>query len=176
MEVSVLRSAKRRKTVSARLVDGVLEVRLPAWMDAEEEARWVGEMRRKFERRRSTGEVDVDARARALAQRYDLPRPSSVRWVENQRTRWGSCTPGDGTIRVSSRLAGFPPWVLDFVLVHELAHLAEPGHGPAFTALVERYPKAERAIGFLLGAGLAAAGDDGSAGFEDDDRDDALGP
>lgn len=170
MQVSVLRSAKRRKTVSARLVDGVLEVRLPAWMGAEEEARWVEEMRRKFERRRSTEAIDVEARARQLARRYDLPQPSSVRWVDNQRTRWGSCTPSDGTIRISSRLAGFPPWVVDFVLVHELAHLAEPSHGPAFHALVARYPRAERATGFLLGAGLADL-----TGLEDDDGDDAVG-
>jgi predicted metal-dependent hydrolase len=155
VEVSVLRSARRRKTVSARMVGDVLEVRLPSWMGAADEARWVEEMRRKFERRRSTESVDVDARARALARQYDLPQPTSVRWVENQTSRWGSCTPADGSIRVSDRLAAWPRWVLDFVLVHELAHLAVPSHGPAFHALVERYPKAERAIGFLLAKGMA---------------------
>jgi hypothetical protein len=128
-------------------------------------------MRKKFERRAATEGVDVEARARALARRYDLPQPSSVRWVDNQRSRWGSCTPADGTIRISSRLAAFPPWVVDFVLVHELAHLAEPSHGPAFHALVARYPRAERAMGFLMGAGVA-----GLAGLEDDDGDDPVGP
>lgn len=155
MEVSVLRSARRRKTVSARMVGDVLEVRLPAWMGAADEARWVEDMRLKFERRRSTAAVDVEARARDLATRYDLPQPGSVRWVENQHSRWGSCTPSAGTIRVSSALAAWPRWVLDFVLVHELAHLVEPAHGPAFRALVARYPKAERATGFLLAKGMA---------------------
>ena len=154
MEVTVLRSAKRRKTVSARLVGDVLEVRLPGWMGAADEAKWVEEMRRRFERKRSTDEVDVDARARVLAKQYDLPLPRTVRWVDNQTTRWGSCTPADGSIRVSSALAAWPRWVLDFVLVHELAHLAVPTHGPAFQALVARYPKAERAIGFLLAKGM----------------------
>jgi predicted metal-dependent hydrolase len=154
MDVVVLRSAKRRKTVSARMVGDVLEVRLPGWMGAADEAKWVEEMRRRFERKRSTEGIDVDARARVLARRYDLPLPASVRWVDNQATRWGSCTPADGTIRISSALAGWPRWVLDFVLVHELAHLVETSHGPAFQALVARYPKAERAIGFLIAKGL----------------------
>lgn len=154
MEVSILRSDRRRKTVSARMVGDVLEVRLPGWMGAADEAKWVEEMRRRFERKRSTDEIDVDARARLLARRYDLPPPESVRWVDNQTSRWGSCTPANGTIRVSSTLAPWPRWVLDFVLVHELAHLAEPSHGPAFQALVARYPLTERATGFLIAKGL----------------------
>lgn len=154
MEVSVVRSAKRRKTVSARMVGEVLELRLPGWMGEADEAKWVEEMRRRFERKRSTDEIDVDTRARELARRYDLPQPRTVRWVDNQTSRWGSCTPDDGSIRVSSALAGWPRWVLDFVLVHELAHLVEANHGPAFRALVARYPKAERATGFLIAKGL----------------------
>ncbi len=154
MEVSVVRSAKRRKTVSARMVGEVLELRLPGWMGEADEAKWVEEMRRRFERKRSTDEIDVDARARELARRYDLPQPRTVRWVDNQTSRWGSCTPDDGSVRVSSALAGWPRWVLDFVLVHELAHLVEANHGPAFRALVARYPKAERATGFLIAKGL----------------------
>jgi predicted metal-dependent hydrolase len=156
VEVSVLRSARRRKTVSARMVHGVLEVRLPGWMGPADEAKWVEEMRRKFERRATSETIDVDARARLLARRYDLPEPATVRWVDNQTSRWGSCTPVDRTIRVSSRLAAWPTWVLDFVLVHELAHLAEPGHGAAFHELVARYPKAERATGFLIAKGLSS--------------------
>ena len=75
--------------------------------------------------------IDVAARARRLAREYGLPRPRSVRWVDNMRQRWGSCTPEDGSIRVSSRLAAYPSWVLDYVLVHEIAHLVVPNHGPA---------------------------------------------
>ena len=156
MKVSVLRSAKRRKTVSARLVDGVLEVRLPSWMSKEEEARYVEQMVGRFERQASTDAIDIEARARALARKHDLPMPTSVRWVDNQTSRWGSCTPVDGTIRISSRLAPWPRWVLDFVLVHELAHLAEPSHGAAFHELVARYPLAERATGFLIAKGITA--------------------
>jgi predicted metal-dependent hydrolase len=87
-----------------------------------------------------------------------LAVPSSVRWVSNQGSRWGSCTPVDGSIRLSDRLSGMPEWVVDYVLVHELAHLLEIGHGPRFQALVSHYPKAERARGYLLGVTAAPGG------------------
>ena len=93
-----------------------------------------------------------------LSDRYlgGLAMPESVRWVDNQRSRWGSCTPGDRTIRLSSRLQGMPAWVIDYVLIHELAHLLEPGHDAKFWAWVDRYPQAERAKGYLIGWSAAA--------------------
>jgi len=59
-------------------------------------------------------------------------------------------------IRLSARLQGMPVWVVDYVLVHELAHLLEPGHDAAFWGWVDRYPQAERAKGYLLGWSAAA--------------------
>ena len=85
-----------------------------------------------------------------------MAQPVSVRWVDNQRSRWGSCTPGDKTIRLSARLQGMPSWVVDYVLVHELAHLLAPGHDAAFWAWVNRYPQADKAQGYLLGWSAAA--------------------
>jgi hypothetical protein len=173
VDVEVVRSARRRKTVSARRVEGVLRVSIPAAMSATEERRWVAEMVRRFERREQAGPVDLPARAELLAGRFDLPVPTTIRWVDNQRARWGSCTPGDGAIRLSSRLASFPGWVLDHVIVHELAHLVEPGHGPAFQALVLRDPLAERATGFLIAKGMEPAGADTHA---DDDAEGRAEP
>jgi len=103
--------------------------------------------------------LDVQARARALARRYDLPVPRRVEWSDRQQARWGSCDPGDGVIRVSRRLAAFPTWVLDYVLVHELAHLSVFGHGPEFDEIVNRYPLAERARGFLMAIDLTTDGE-----------------
>lgn len=161
MQVEVVRSARRRKTVQAREVDGVVRVSIPATMTKADEERWVGEMVRRFQRRQATGRLELAGRADLLAARYRLPRPRSIRWVDNQAARWGSCTPADATIRISSRLAGYPEWVIDYVIVHELAHLAHRGHGPRFWSLVNRYPRTERARGFLMAKGIDDAEDDG---------------
>lgn len=153
--VRVIRSKKRRKTVGARIVDGVVEVTVPAWMSKAEEAKWAVEMHGRFARKRASSAVDLDGRMRDLCRRFDLPRPTTIRWVGNQHDRWGSCTPADGSIRISDRLTGVPLWVLDYVLVHELAHLRHADHSAAFWATVNRYPRTERARGYLMGMGLA---------------------
>ena len=75
-----------------------------------------------------------------------------MRWVGNQRARWGSCTPLDGTIRLSDRMRDMPAYVVDAVLLHELAHLIEAGHGADFWALVTPFPDHERATAYLEGA------------------------
>lgn len=167
MKVVVVRSPRRRKTVQARLVDGVIKIHIPATMSAAEEQRWVDEMVKRMERRNTSASIDLAQRAGTLARQLGLEEPDSIRWVDNQEMRWGSCTPRDRTIRISSRLAREPAWVVDYVIVHELAHLTVSGHGPRFWNLVERYRLAERARGFLMARGLEAdsldpAGDTGS--------------
>jgi len=154
--VEVVRSARRRRTISAERVGERIVVHVPARMSRAEEAEWVARMVRRVlagERRRHRGDDDLLARARALSERYLDGRalPASVRWVDNQHQRWGSCTPADRTIRLSRRLATMPDYVVDYVLVHELAHLVEPGHGPAFAALMAGYEQSARAEGFLDG-------------------------
>ena len=160
--VEVRRSARRRRTVSAyRSEDGTVVVLLPARMSRAEEQEWVQVMLARLqrsERRRRPSDADLMRRAAQLSERYleGLARPATVRWVDNQEQRWGSCTPADGSIRLSARLKGMPAWVVDYVLLHELAHLLEAGHTPTFWRLVERYPRAERARGFLEGVALAS--------------------
>ena len=165
MEVSVIRSPRRRKTAQARLVGGVLEIRIPGSSSAAEEARLVQTFRERFERAQRAEGVDLAARAARLAARFDLPRPREITWSSAQQHRWGSCSPTTGRIRISDRMAGLPPWVVDHVIVHELAHLVESNHGPAFKALVARNPLAERAEGYLLAVeGGTAADTDPLAG------------
>ena len=159
LTVEVVRSKKRRKTVQARQVGDVLRVSIPASMTKAEEQKWVAEMVRRMERRAATDGIDLTARATALAGRYGLPKPRAIRWVDNQEWRWGSCTPSDRTVRISSRLVGEPGWVLDYVIVHELAHLLHPNHSAAFWKDVNRYERAERARGYLMALGLRS--DDG---------------
>jgi predicted metal-dependent hydrolase len=159
--VEVRRSRKRRRTVSAYREDDRVVVMIPARLSAEEEREWVATMLErleKSERRRRPSDAGLKRRAAELSNRYlgGLAQPDTVRWVDNQNSRWGSCTPSDRSIRLSTRLRGMPPWVIDYVLVHELAHLIEVGHTPQFWAWVDRYPKAERAKGFLEGVACAS--------------------
>ncbi|HZU78927.1 MAG TPA: M48 family metallopeptidase, partial [Acidimicrobiales bacterium] len=99
-----------------------------------------------------SSDEDLAARARHLARRYLRGTlPSSIRWVGNQQRRWGSCSPHSGEIRISDRLRVVPPWVLDAVLVHELAHLDEPSHSQRFYDLIARYPRTDEAAVFLEG-------------------------
>jgi predicted metal-dependent hydrolase len=172
--VQVRRSTRRRRTVAAYRDGDTVVVLIPARFSAAEEREWVQKMlvrldSRESRTRRGRGDAELEARARQLAKLYfdGTIHPVSVRWVSNQRGRWGSCTPGDGTIRLSDRLRAMPGWVIDYVLVHELAHLRAPGHGPDFWALVDRYPRAQRARGYLEGVAAAAGiafSDDGSLG------------
>jgi hypothetical protein len=158
MQVEVIRSRRRRKTVQARKVGDVLRVSVPATLTRAEEERWVNEMLRRAEGRQRTAGVDLDQRAQRLAAKFGLALPAEIRWVDNQQFRWGSCTPADATIRISSKLATEPLWVLDYVIVHELAHLHVRGHTARFWQLVNRYPLSERARGFLIARGMEDPG------------------
>ena len=148
--IEVIRSDRRVKTVSARIVEGVIRVRIPSWMTSRDEAEFVSDIVDRIERQRRSHGIDLASRARVLAEKFDLPLPASIRWSKTQRQRWGSCSPHSGHIRISDRLVDTPPWVLDHVIVHELAHLVVPNHSPAFDALVQRNPLTERAIGYLM--------------------------
>jgi predicted metal-dependent hydrolase len=158
--VEVRRSARRRRTVSAYREGDRTVVLIPARMTADEERRWVSVMLDKLaaqEDRRILDDGELERRAAELSQRYlqNRARPDSVRWVTNQNARWGSCTPALGSIRLSHRLQGMPEYVIDYVLLHELAHLLVPGHGPGFWELLACYPRTERARGFLEGVAAA---------------------
>jgi predicted metal-dependent hydrolase len=160
LKVEVVRSPYRRKTVEATKEGNKVVVRLPATLTRSEARRWVKEMVERIEHTEHVARLnekrELERRARELHERYFHSRPTlrSIRYVTNQRDRYGSCTPGDGTIRLSHVLAEYPDWVRDYVIVHELAHLRAPDHGAYFWQLVRRYPLAERARGFLIAKGI----------------------
>jgi predicted metal-dependent hydrolase len=154
--VEVRRSRRRTRTVSAYRDGDTVIVLIPARLSANEEQEWVARMVAKVgraERRRRPDDDALVARASQLSARYldGQARPASVRWVTNQNSRWGSCTPLDGSIRLSTRLKGMPAYVVDYVLLHELTHLIVPGHGEDFWVRVNAFDLAERARGFLEG-------------------------
>jgi predicted metal-dependent hydrolase len=163
--VEVRRSTRRRRTVSAYRDGDTIVVLVPARLRKADEQRLVSDLVERITRREASqarsgarrGDAALMGRARELSTQYldGRPLPSSVRWVRNMATRWGSCTMADRTIRLSHRLQPMPSWVIDYVLVHELAHLLEPGHGPRFWEWVNRYPRTERARGYLEGVAMA---------------------
>lgn len=153
--ITIIRSSRRRRTISARRRGAGIEIRLPAGMSAEEEAKWVERMTRRLRRKPAPGDDDLMRRSAALSRRFFAGEliPASVRWSDQQSSRWGSCTVDTGAIRLSARMREFPVWVVDYVLVHEIAHLRYRSHGPRFWSLVSRYPLAERARGYLIAKG-----------------------
>ncbi|MBB5785815.1 M48 metallopeptidase family protein [Jiangella mangrovi] len=180
-DVEIRRSLRRRRTVTAFRENGRIVVCLPSRLSKAEERRWVQVMLDRLaaqEKRRRPSDEGLLARAGELSRKYLDGRavPTSVRWSASQQARWGSCTPSDGSIRLSARLQGLPTWVIDYVLIHELTHLLVNDHGPEFWALVGRYPRAERARGFLDGyshaGGAASEGGEDDADHEDDLTDD----
>lgn len=160
--VVVRRSDKRRRTVSAYRDGGQIVVMIPSRFSQAEEQEWVNRMVTRLSSPSAAKQRPSDAslarRAEELSTTYlgGRAHPATVRWVPAMRTRWASCTPADGTIRLSTRLLDMPAWVRDYVLVHELAHLLVPGHGPDFWLLVARYPRTERARGYLDGVSAAS--------------------
>lgn len=157
--VEVRRSTRRRKTISAEIVGDALIVSIPARLSRAEEQEWVERMTARMSQRRRrdrlNSDQDLARRAADLADRYlGGVRPMDISWVTNQRSRWGSCCPQDGTIRLSLALAEYPRWVCDYVIVHELAHLLVADHSKRFWDLVNRYPLTERARGFLIAKGM----------------------
>jgi predicted metal-dependent hydrolase len=159
VKIEVVRSPRRRKTITAERRGGKVVVRLPVGLSRAEERRWVDRMVTRLEERDRTERLNARRHLVQAAERLNRQhfggrlRWRSIIYVSNQRDRYGSCTPVDGTIRISHRVAGYPGWVRDYVVMHELAHLIEPGHSARFYRLVDRYPLAERARGFLLAKG-----------------------
>lgn len=166
VNVRIIRSARRTRTISARADGETMIVYLPTGLTPEEEQRWVERMRERLERAKTRRTLNSDdalrQRAEELNQEYfgGQLQIQSIRFVTNQDRRFGSCTPSTGTIRISHRLAEMPAWVLDYVIVHELAHLIQPDHSSRFWKLVNRYKLTERARGFLIAKGMEEEDED----------------
>lgn len=155
-EIVVIRSARRKKNISAYRAGGRIVVSIPARMSKADERAMVPEMVAKIRAQ----EAAITMSESALAARIDelllefapeiTIRPADVTW-RAMRERWGSCTSVDRTIRISDRLKGAPPHALDFVLFHEAIHLQVFNHSPAFKEILGRFPKAELASAYLDG-------------------------
>lgn len=147
---------------------GVLEVRVPAWMSEAQRQQWAQRMlagvERQLRRARPTDQ-QLEERARRLNRDLFGGRLgwTSIAWAPDQLSRWGSCSTVSGVIRIAERARALPAWVLDYIVVHELAHLEVVDHSPAFWELVNRYRLTERARGYLMAIDHAAGREDSDA-------------
>ena len=161
-EVEIQSSARRKKTGTAHWSGSRIIVQIPANVRGKDRTIFVDELVERLLTQRpqvAAGDGMLEERARLLAAQYnDGVEPVSVRWVTNQQARWASCSPGTKEIRVSSRLRQCPEWVIDAVLVHELAHLQIADHSPAFYEIANRHPRQDDSElyleGYALGLGL----------------------
>ena len=157
--VRIIRSLRRKKTIQAREKGDTLEILAPQWMTAKELNPVIKKLARRIHNQKRANNMDhgtLETRAQTLNQRYfdGVFRWSSIRWVTNQNGRYGSCTPATGRIRISHRIASMPRFVQDYVIIHEMAHLVEPRHDQRFWELLAKFPKTERARGYLMAVGL----------------------
>lgn len=161
----VVRSTARTKTISAQPQDdGSVRLLVPAALTRSQVLAYAEQLVPKVEAKRAitqqkkehfATDAFLKERAEFLVVRY-LPELESLndvslRWVTNQGKRWGSCTPSQGSIRISHVLQGAPEYVIDYVIHHELCHLLEHAHNKRFKSLEGRYPQMAHAEAFLDG-------------------------
>ncbi|VVB97450.1 Uncharacterised protein [uncultured archaeon] len=160
MEVKVIRSPDRKKTIQGRMVGETLIVHIPLGMHREEERKIIEEMKEKIEKKRQRKQINKND---YLIKRFTgfnneffqgKLKVNSIQFVTNQECVNGSCTPNKRTIRLSHKLLEMPKWVLDYVIMHEMTHLVHPNHSKEFWAKVGEYQYTERARGFLMAKGM----------------------
>jgi predicted metal-dependent hydrolase len=144
--------------------DGAIVLRVPPSLSRSQVEKMAAHIAQKIEKgaRRAAKQTDS-----ALQQRAEQINAAyfggelvwrSIRWVGNMRNRLGSCTTGgptDGDIRISERIRGWPSYVIDYIIAHELCHRKHPDHRPEFWAFLARFPHTERARGFIEGVAYA---------------------
>jgi len=160
MEIKVIRSENRKRTISARLINHIMYVYAPASIPEDQLNKIIEKFKRKFEIRKIKQElnkqVDLTTIAQKLNEKYleGKAQFNSIEYSTNQQRQFGVCNSKNKTIRISHRLASMPDWVRDYVIIHELSHILQPNHSNAFWELVNRYPLAERARGYLIAKSL----------------------
>jgi len=154
---------KRVKNINARLHGSTLSVSAPHRVSRGEVRSVAVELARRLLRRARADAVNGDDSGRIVAHKVAAkfpkpPRVTEVRFSTNQRSQWGSYSPRTGIIRLNAVLKLMPPWVLEAVVAHELAHSFHPDHSPAFWKLVRSVCRqTDRANAFLEGVSWLAS-------------------
>lgn len=160
INVEIVRDGRLRTRVHWEWSGNQVRIRAPRRVPKRELDRLVDEIvqevRRKRAQVRARADDDLERRARRINREVFGGEIEwhTIRWVGNMRKRLGSCTnggPTDGDIRISARIKGWPSWVIDYVIAHELAHRKHPNHSHEFWAYLAQCPQSERARGFIMG-------------------------
>ena len=157
--VKIIYSTKRKKTIQAKMVNGKLWIYLPANITKTEEQRWIKHMKNRFDKRKRRQKLNSNERLQKRTQEINKQYFNGIldfeiKYVTNQTSKYGSCTPKTKMIRISDRISDMPRWVLDYVIIHELTHLIHPDHSKKFWEKVNKYKYAERAKGYLIAVGM----------------------
>lgn len=159
-EVWILRKRIKNINLHVKPPDGRIEVSAPLRVDTSfvrafvrEKRDWILRQQKRIaaspQGRAAAASPDEVAQWREVVQAF-VP-PLIAKWepimgvkagkiaYRNMTSRWGSCQPSTGRICINVRLALYPPECLEYVVVHELCHLLERGHGPRFHALMDAF-------------------------------------
>jgi predicted metal-dependent hydrolase len=158
-EIKIIRSPKRKRTISAQLNKGVLSVKAPVGISDEDLEKTIFRLKKRIINRKLKRDLNVKDALKEVAEKLNRKyfggrlKIDSIEYSTNQNSRFGCCNFKTGKILISHRLADLPDWVRDYVIVHELAHLIIPNHSRTFQELTAKYSLKERAIGYLMAKG-----------------------
>ncbi|MCK4463780.1 MAG: M48 family metallopeptidase, partial [Candidatus Omnitrophica bacterium] len=158
--VEIIRSEKRRRTISARLVKDIMYVYAPAKISDTELKNTIDSLKRRLKKKKLKHNIDRTSDLKTIAERINREyfngglKIKSIEYSTNQLRSFGCCNYKTQRIRISHRLWQMPAWVQDYVILHEMAHLIEPNHSKSFWDIVFQYKLTERAKGYLMAKGF----------------------
>ncbi len=161
MEVKIIRSRRRKRSVGARLVNDLLLIHAPVALSQENLDKMISGFKLKFARQKLKNELDKEKNLLDLAKLLNKQyfnnglKIDSIEYSTNQNSRFGCCNYRTSKILISHKIGLMPKWVRKYVLMHEMAHLIQPNHGRRFWDIVSRYRLTERARGYLMAVGAS---------------------
>ena len=117
----------------------------------EQKQEWIVRHQKKMKARAGNADIPAEPNEEAVERMQEKIREYVKKWeplmgvhatrwtIREMKTRWGSCTPDTGRIRLNRRLAAYPNECLEYVMVHELCHLLEPSHNQRFHGLMSGF-------------------------------------
>ncbi|OQX18770.1 MAG: hypothetical protein BWK75_06275 [Candidatus Altiarchaeales archaeon A3] len=164
MDVKVIKSARRRRTVSTKRVNGEILLYVSNSLSNEKIEKYIEWAKKRFEasdRKKNLVEGDANKNLENMAKELNKEYfNNELKWnkieysTEQNSKMFGNCHTMDKIIRISDRLLKMPKFVHDYVVVHELAHLKVSGHNEQFWNFVKRYEKMDMAKGYLMAVAM----------------------